>query len=29
VDAEWTVLSPTTLAVLDRRFAAEMAQYPR
>jgi CRP/FNR family cyclic AMP-dependent transcriptional regulator len=28
VDAEWTVLSPTTLAVLDRRFAAEMAQWP-
>src|SRR5215207_6108510 len=28
VDAEWSVLSPATLAVLDRRFAAEAAQYP-
>src|SRR5215213_1001521 len=28
VDAEWSVLSPATLAVLDRRFAAEVSQYP-
>src|SRR3954451_9354799 len=28
VDAEWTVLSPTTLAVLDRRFAAAIAPWP-
>jgi CRP-like cAMP-binding protein len=28
VDAEWSVLSPSTLAVLDRRFAAEASQYP-
>ncbi len=28
VDAEWSVLSPATLAVLDRRFAAEAAQFP-
>jgi CRP/FNR family transcriptional regulator, cyclic AMP receptor protein len=28
VDAEWNVLSPSTLAVLDRRFAAEVSQYP-
>jgi len=28
VDAEWSVLSPSTLAVLDRRFAAEVSQYP-
>ena len=28
VDAEWSVLSPATLAVLDRRFAAEASQYP-
>jgi hypothetical protein len=28
VDAVWTVLSPMTVAVLDRRFAAEMTRYP-
>jgi CRP/FNR family cyclic AMP-dependent transcriptional regulator len=28
VDAVWSVLSTTTLAVLDRRFAAEAARYP-
>src|SRR3954471_7057010 len=28
VDAVWTVLSPLTVAVLDRRFAAAMARYP-
>src|ERR687898_331435 len=28
VDAEWSVLSPATLAVLDRRFAAEASHYP-
>ena len=28
VTAEWSVLSPATLAVLDRRFAAEASQYP-
>src|SRR3954465_9340742 len=28
VDAVWTVLSPLTVAVLDRRFAAEMTRYP-
>jgi CRP/FNR family cyclic AMP-dependent transcriptional regulator len=28
VDAEWSVLSPSTLAVLDRRFAVEVSQYP-
>jgi CRP-like cAMP-binding protein len=28
VDAEWQVLSPLTVAVLDRRFAAEIARYP-
>src|ERR687898_2767276 len=28
VDAEWSVLSPSTLAVLDRRFAAEVSHYP-
>ena len=28
VDADWSVLSPATLAVLDRRFAAEVSQYP-
>src|SRR5687768_8548769 len=28
VDAEWSVLSPATLAVLDRRFAAEASQFP-
>jgi len=28
VDAVWTVLSPLTVAVLDRRFAAEMSRYP-
>jgi CRP-like cAMP-binding protein len=28
VDAEWTVLSPTSLAVLDRRFAAEISTWP-
>src|SRR4029453_15717795 len=27
VDAVWTVLSPMTVAVLDRRFAAEMTRY--
>ena len=28
MDAAWTVLSPLTLAVLDRRFAAAMTHYP-
>jgi hypothetical protein len=28
VDAVWTVLSPLSVAVLDRRFAAEMTRYP-
>jgi len=28
VDAEWSVLSPSILAVLDRRFAAEASHYP-
>jgi hypothetical protein len=28
VDAVWSVLSPVTVAVLDRRFAAEIARYP-
>ena len=28
VDAVWSVLSPLTVAVLDRRFAAEVARYP-
>jgi CRP/FNR family cyclic AMP-dependent transcriptional regulator len=28
VDAVWTVMSPLTVAVLDRRFAAEMTRYP-
>src|SRR3954452_17617139 len=28
VGAVWTVLSPLTLAVLDRRFAAELTRYP-
>jgi CRP/FNR family transcriptional regulator, cyclic AMP receptor protein len=28
VDVVWSVLSPLTLAVLDRRFAAEAARYP-
>ena len=28
VQAVWSVLSPVTLAVLDRRFAAEAARYP-
>jgi CRP/FNR family cyclic AMP-dependent transcriptional regulator len=28
VDVEWSVLSPSTLAVLDRRFAVEASQYP-
>src|SRR5829696_2751501 len=28
VDAVWTVLSSLTVAVLDRRFAAEAARYP-
>jgi CRP/FNR family transcriptional regulator, cyclic AMP receptor protein len=28
VDAVWSVLSPTTVAVLDRRFAAELARFP-
>jgi CRP/FNR family cyclic AMP-dependent transcriptional regulator len=28
VDVEWWVLSPLTLALLDRRFAAEAACYP-
>src|SRR5687767_14503830 len=28
VDALWSVLSPVTMAVLDRRFAAEVARYP-
>jgi hypothetical protein len=28
VDALWSVLSPLTVAVLDRRFAAEIARYP-
>jgi hypothetical protein len=28
VDAVWSVLSPVTVAVLDRRFAAEVARYP-
>src|ERR1700759_1102358 len=28
VAAVWTVLSPLSVAVLDRRFAAEMTRYP-
>ena len=28
VDAVWTVLSPLTVAVLDRRFAGELARWP-
>src|SRR4051794_1841574 len=28
VEAVWTVLSPLTVAVLDRRFAGEAARYP-
>jgi CRP/FNR family cyclic AMP-dependent transcriptional regulator len=28
VDAMWSVLSPLTVAVLDRRFAAAVARYP-
>jgi hypothetical protein len=28
VDAEWSVLSTLTVAVLDRRYAAEAARYP-
>jgi CRP/FNR family cyclic AMP-dependent transcriptional regulator len=28
VDAVWSVLSPLTVAVLDRRFAAAVARYP-
>jgi CRP/FNR family transcriptional regulator, cyclic AMP receptor protein len=28
VDAEWSVFAPLTVAVLDRRFAAEVARYP-
>src|SRR4051794_30972316 len=28
VDAVWTLLSPLTVAVLDRRFAAAMTHYP-
>src|SRR6201994_4921593 len=28
VDAVWTVMSPLSVAVLDRRFAAEMTRYP-
>jgi hypothetical protein len=28
VDVLWSVLSPSTLAVLDRRFAAELARWP-
>ena len=28
VDALWSVLSPLTVAVLDRRFAADLARYP-
>jgi CRP/FNR family cyclic AMP-dependent transcriptional regulator len=28
VDAEWSVLAPITVAVLDRRFGAELARYP-
>jgi CRP/FNR family transcriptional regulator, cyclic AMP receptor protein len=28
VEAVWSVLSPLTVAVLDRRFAAEVARYP-
>src|ERR687887_1525351 len=28
VDAVWSVLSPLTVAVLDRRFAGEIARYP-
>ena len=28
VDAEWQVLSPLTVAILDRRFAAELSRYP-
>jgi CRP/FNR family cyclic AMP-dependent transcriptional regulator len=28
VDVVWSVLSPTTLAVLDRRFAGELARWP-
>src|ERR671917_2049999 len=28
VDAVWSVLSPVTVAVLDRRFAAELSRYP-
>jgi CRP/FNR family transcriptional regulator, cyclic AMP receptor protein len=27
-DVEWRVMQPTTLAVLDRAFAAELAQWP-
>jgi CRP/FNR family transcriptional regulator, cyclic AMP receptor protein len=28
VDAVWTVMSPLSVAVLDRRFAAEISRYP-
>jgi CRP/FNR family transcriptional regulator, cyclic AMP receptor protein len=28
MDAVWTVMSPLSVAVLDRRFAAEMTRYP-
>src|SRR5215210_4258227 len=28
VEAVWLVLSPLTVAMLDRRFAAEVARYP-
>jgi CRP/FNR family transcriptional regulator, cyclic AMP receptor protein len=28
VDAEWHILSPVTVAVLDRRFAGELSRYP-
>jgi CRP-like cAMP-binding protein len=28
VDAEWQILSPVTVAVLDRRFAGELSRYP-
>src|SRR3954447_9046629 len=28
VDAVWTILSPLTVAVLDRRFAGEMTRFP-
>src|SRR6201989_2075945 len=28
VDAVWTVMSPLSVAVLDRRFAAEMTRFP-